>query len=442
MFSHHINASDRISKDEFIWNVFRALVIGYTLRILLQIFITGIGVSRTIPLFDIMPAQALLELLAFGAFGFCILLAFSKLNRASWLFLMAIHALYWILDYSSLGAFSGHHILLVLIFSYVAENRNHKERQLMATLFLSSIFFAAVFFKINPSYLRGQEFLPNGNFFFWLYRFEIFHHVNVKNLLSKYLPLLSIIVEVAIATLLLVRSRLAAHICIVFVLIASILNPNVFLIYFTFIPFVMLIDPDFINPLYTRDIKSTLQNPFFWAVLLMILFRRKIEITYPWIEVIACFVLLGIHIKQILKIGFNNEKRLGLNPIAQPQITLIMPTIVSITVILKVMGAPAPMGYSMFSGWKWNSPVYKIEITDNQLCSRLSPFLNKSITTDSWLRKKYDRSKPYCLAGFPTLSGIQLIKRKICDFNYAARWKYLPKNKKIWIEEDCLSFVN
>ncbi len=340
----------------------------------------------------------------------------------------------WLAHYSGTGAFVPQLVLNCLLIAIIIHSQeDHLQIRKLAILFSSTVFILAALQKMNSNYFSGIEFQSRSGFAvyylqylgelpFWLRRFL--------------LPAGSVIIEMAIGIGLLVRPKLFAHLCVLFVIALMFLHPALSLPYLTFAGTCCLIDSEFALFLKRLAGKIPIESPFFWLVFAIILdhvsqVEAQLQIRFPLIcfaIAIALFLVHGFYIlKSYRTAEWLNENLpslggdLFIHSKAARLATLLIALMWSLPIFFS-LGAPAPIGFSMFSGQTLNLNPSKarniptLKIDDDQICENLNRRLVRTVVVDV----SFSIGQRGCRILAPTVSGLEYIREKICTNSPAA----------------------
>lgn len=420
------------TEQNFSWRIVKAIVLALGFLTSIKVFykakiISLIDIGLFAPIID---KALMLFVLALG-----ISLVFKPAKRSYYLILFFTNAACWVLHYSSSAAFQLHAGLLCL-YVFFLDSEGEKIRQHSASLFLSAVFFSAAIFKVNADYFTGIEFLPGGDFFYYVYRYFSFGPWLQKNNLIPFFPYLSIATEFFLAALMLIRPKIGIHFVILFILFLTFIHPPVIFVYLCFLPFVFLFDKSLSKKAERLQQSFLLLTPFFWFFCIIVIrpsYRIVNNKMYSWELVIIVITLLLFHVYCLLKTDWKASSDSVLKAIRTAPIIVIMPMLVFATVALRVQGAPSPLGYSMFSGHDYEERLYNIEIKQQDLCGSLKNIFDITLVGDA--RVKYHEAS--CIMSFPSQSGIDTIKKTLCYLQPELTWKYSRRGSTTWEYEDC-----
>lgn len=335
----------------------------------------------------------------------------------------------WSAIYSATGAFIPQLALNCLLMAIVLIPQNNKNSSRnLAVFFASTVFIIAGLQKINSSYLSGIEFESRAGFavFYLQYIGELPRWVS-----REILPIASIILELTIGIGLLVRPKLFSHIAVLFIIALMFMHPVLSLPYFTIAACCCLIDPNFPNFLQKLSGRVPLDSPYIWLLLgLIFQSARKIEmhlaLKLPALSLILAIAMLVIHILYLRESrsirGWLNETsalqmRLTAKREKSAQLGTLLLSLMWMLPIFYHFGAPAPVGFSMFSGQttRFNQSralsMPSLKIFDSRVCEVLNRRLVRTVVVDvSFLQTKHG-----CLLIAPTDSGLRYIKERICE---------------------------
>lgn len=336
--------------------------------------------------------------------------------------------LVFLASYSSMAAFIPQLALNCLLMAIVVRSSpTEQQNRQIAILFTSTIFIVAALQKMNSTYLSGVEFESRAGFAvyylnyleplpFWLTR--------------TVLPIGSIATEMALGVGLLFRPKLFANLTVLFVITLMFVHPALSLPYLTFAATCCLIDSQFSMFLKHLARKLPIQSPFFWLLVALIFhgatrLESKLQFGFPLISICIAIALLAIHMFYILKADLKNEWFKESLPF--PKGALFFQSKQNLSGILLVVlmcaspiffhfGAPAPIGFSMFSGQttKLNRGralrMPSLKIDDRQVCEILNRRLARTVVVDV----SFFQSDAGCRLIAPTRSGLRYIREKIC----------------------------
>lgn len=406
------------------WQVTKALV--FALGLLTSIR----GFNKSIPLFDLGLGMWPDWLLTVFVCLVCASLIFKPLTRSYFLILFFTNLAVWMLNYSATGAFQLH-AGISCFFVFIADNFSEEERKSSAALYLAAIFFAATAFKLNSNYLAGEEFI-SGNF---LYSFYHYFPQSRQWLSLNWLPQFSIVIEFALALMVLFRPKVGLQSALIFFLLLSVLHSRVFFVYLCFLPFAFLFQTQATEFLLKKSQSAILQSGFFWFALILTI-RRSFMIVhyphYPWDLFILIIGLLIIQFYSLVidkasdQMHYHKSKRIW-----------VMPVFIGALSTLQILGAPSPIGYNVFSGSVDKERLYVIQVADLNTCRKIPYLFDITLNADSSFRV----NKNYCEVTFPTLSGMQKIKKTLCSFDRNLNWTYKKRSSADWIDEGCHQYL-
>lgn len=335
----------------------------------------------------------------------------------------------WLSLYSATGAFVPQVVLNCLFMAVIrAPGLKETTTKMLAALFTSSIFLLAGLQKINALYLSGLEFQSPAGFI--AYYLHFFGPLPTW-LATEVLPPLSIVLELSIGIGLLYRPKIFAHLATLFILSLMYIHPPLALPYFTFAAAAVLIDPEFAANLQRRLGKIPLQSAFTWLVVLLVFqslrgIGGKSAVAFLWFPAAFATVFIGLQVSHILQmlrtdgsfketLPYKAQWRSLLQGPARFGTALI--AFMLLTPALHSIGAPSPLGFSMFSA---NTATLnpqrarqmpRLEIQDETTCRALQGKLIRLIVIDVTL----SITETGCAIAAPTVSGLQYTKEQLCE---------------------------
>lgn len=328
----------------------------------------------------------------------------------------------WMARYSGMGAFVPQAFYSLLFFSIVGatvtdELKDREQLKHAATAFLFLIFFASAIQKMNVSYMTGVEFTSVDGFFGPIHRF---FGTPPLWLTTKVLPILSVTCELGLAVGLLLRPRVFAHLCVFFLLVLSFMHTSALYAYLAILPLVVLIDSNSLKVIRSPRVRDALLgNEYFWYFVHVLLlgsmgWKNRDVLTYFGRHWIAAGVLIGIHV-WIFRRSFQTEGGAqatffrSWRPLYFKGLTGVL-VIVALSPVAAWLGAPAPIGYTMFSGREARFASYEIRLQGRDACLRLERNFVALSFTDVSISRTYDT----CRVSGPTESGAISVARSIC----------------------------
>ena len=353
---------------------------------------------------------------------FCSILLFG-FRRPLFLIGTAVTLVAWLSLYSILSAFPIM-ILFTCLFGYFALYAEAEERRQVAGLMLSLTFVLAAIQKMNPSYLQGYEFSKNGLFFQFLYTWGIeagFEaDLTQTDFFRSFLPIFSIVIELALGIMILIRPSVFAHVAMLFLLTLALVHPPVLYVYGVVFPLVIVLDKNWAQQLASSRLNAALISPFFWAIFIYLIHIKSrhlstIMIT-TWPLIVGLLVYHTVMIKNRLRSDSTDETLLH-----KPKLkaSLIPPALMILSFVAFHLGAPAPLGFSMFSAQDRSEKIHWIDIANTSFCRTAPSYFSFPGVGEARLTSS---SNGFCSVGFPTESGMRGIKKAICRTRPHLQW--------------------
>jgi hypothetical protein len=330
----------------------------------------------------------------------------------------------WLGSYSTMGAFVPHSFLSLLFFYAVTRSQNSsKQVQISAAILLGFLFIAAGLQKLNPTYLSGAEFSqPEG----FLGAIHYFFGSPPGWLSERVLPPISIFIELALGFGLLWRAQIFAHLAILFVLSLALVHSSVLYVYLALLPLLLLIDPSILDRIKNARTRDLIANKYFWFFIHVLLlsangWRGRTLETYfvrHWVIAIA---LIGIHFWLIVS-SVRSAAKADTVSILQwkPGVEKWLTTVLAFVLLLplaSLLGAPTPIGFSMFSGKAGQRSHHQVQVSGPLACGLLErDFIALAVSDSKFVRSEFD-----CVISGPTFSGAQYVIRRICDSRQLAK---------------------
>ncbi len=357
--------------------------------------------------------------------------------------------LIWAAKYSGMGAFIPIAAYNLAFFATVASYfkgespsdiaKDQKNIGKAAAMSLAIIFIGAALQKINSNYLAGFEFFSRFGFLGPLIQYA---DVNLGPQAGRFLAWSSIAVELGIGFGALWWPRLAAHFAVIFCLVLTLVHPAVLFVYFTFCPFLLLIDSNVVARIKGERFRSLLSNEFLWITVLLLgvvsfdwmktgpsaFFIR------PWIVTVALLSVHGWLLKQA--VGETRGSDWVFTDWRPKAATAVLLLVLAATPVAAWLGAPAPVGFTMFSGRGKEMAPYQIRLKDMALCGQVSANVRMYSSTDgrfSW------NSESFCSITGPTKSGMDFVLKQLCT-GYEIPYGGLETRttrEGAWVEYDC-----
>lgn len=415
----------------FHWRIVRALIFALGIRF-------AMPTNHAIPLFDFGSRITAHALLTLATMLFMVWLVFTHFRKSNYIVLFLIQIGFWILNYSAIGPFYPH-ICLLTIFGYFAETRSDLDRRQIGVFFVSAMYLAAGLFKINSSFLAGYEFLPGGDFFFFLHQNPKLSEFVMQSGVAQILPYISIFTELAISVGILFYTKITIHLSLLFVLVLVPFHPAVIHVYFCMLPFLVIIDTQLCSAVKGHPVATVFTSVFFWYPLILI--TQQIAATdYVLAINILVFGLLIAHTAWIVffLVREGRSKRISAFVGFQP-IWISMAAIIAVTAVLRASGTiNAPLGYSMFAAIVDRGPVHRIRLRSRAECRKSGNLFYFNLTSAA----KFDRfgaiDPNFCFLSFPSAHGMDDIKDEICRVIPDSTWGYQAKGQSNWIEQSCV----
>ncbi len=338
------------------------------------------------------------------------------------LFAAATVGLMWLACYSTMGAFvpqAFYGLIFYAAIGAVARGSVEDQRQirLSSIVFFAIIFIAAGFQKLNPTYFGGSEFYaPNGFF-------GPIHHFFGRPpdwLAVKVLPPVSIAMEFGIGFGLLWRPRLFAHLAVFFILGLALLHTSVLFVYLAIVPLVVFADPSILRMIKDIRVRALLANPYFWFFTHVIFmgsigWKGRTFFSYFIRHWVVAILLLGLH-AWLFRRSFRDSEFFEVNrwrqwkPLRLKWVSTVL-LLVALTPLAAWLGAPAPIGFTMFAGRARQFADHQIKVRSPAACNRLE----RQFSTLEFADAKFRREGETCIVAGPTKSGAEHVLRRLCE---------------------------
>lgn len=403
-----------------------------------------LGLSLTVVTRDIpMPTFALINeanwlrgtgIISGERLLFFVLLVAFGIHRSLFLVGALITLLTWIMMYSMVGAFLVT-VITIALFGYFVLHRPLDERKSASAIMISLTFLVAAIQKMNPSYLSGEEFSRLGSFFGFLDYWNLSPYSWSETLVVKALPIVSILVELAIGIGVLLRPAVFSHLALLFTILLSFIHPSVLYVYAIIFPFAIHLDDKWSSDLSKSRMAAALQQPLTWAVFATFSSVRLITIGGAVFSIWPLSVILVVyHSRYLLK---------SLRHLAKDRVPwsfknmgtgFVPPAFIVICGLAFQLGAPAPIGYSMFSGRKFRGGSHELRIDDKQACTTVQSRIMFSAVVDAGFGFHNENS---CWIRFPTESGLRGVKSWLCGMSTDFVWTLIPRGRAEGFIEGC-----
>lgn len=339
----------------------------------------------------------------------------------------------WVVLYSFVGAFI-FPLITSCAFFYFAFRQSRAELKAGAALMLALPFLLSVIHKMHPGYLRGTEFSNGGSFFMFLYSWGFSPTVLTQNI-SEALAAISLVVELGLFVGLLYRTTLFAHLALLFALTLAIAHPPVLFVYGFFFPFALLVDDDWANDLGKGISASALSHSFFWCAAAVFFAIKATDFSMTAVKVwpVAAF-LIFYHLRRLGKLRKATTPYPRYLDLLRSPRSLIAPILVVVTFMASALGAPAPLGFSMFSSRDSGKNRHVLYVPDRDTCRQILKQWMFSAVVDAGAHANADGT---CTLTFPTLSGLQGMKDRLCSMNPQSVWSTREKGADFSTPEIC-----
>lgn len=361
--------------------------------------------------------------------GLVALLVFRGVTPGTLLLGACSVALIWLASYSAMGAFIPQTFFNLLYFAAIAisigrKKDDEEQLRIASSLYLAIIFCVAGAQKINSSYLAGEEFLDPFGF---MGPFIYFGGTLPVWLSTQTLPWLSIVIEVGIGLGLLCRPRFFAHLAVFFVLILSLQHPAVLFVYYTVAPLLLLIDPRILSNASSPRVRQIITNEYFWLVLVIFWaastdWGGKSSFVFflrPWsISIALLFIHAFLFRKSLRDVGVDGPIHVLHANVRHLKWVWLVLLLMVLSPVARWFGAPAPIGFTMFSARAGEKDRHQINIEGKLTCARLQAAVLINRFSDAafiW------EGGEICRITGPTLSGADFVLKKLCR----SKW-YVP----------------
>lgn len=388
-----------------------------------KLLISGFVLLRTftylfqrdgLPLFNFL-ADDLFQILRQALAVLIFTLWFREPNsRLLYLVSMANIAFQFCMSYSNVGAFSMAPFFLFL-FAYTVYVRKLKRPEFEASFLLCFIFLSAAIQKMNSNYLSGVEFLPQGTFRSYVEYWapDLAGVISVEG--ARALAALSIFIEICLALGALVLPGLSAVLSLCFVLLLSLFHPPVFYVFIFILPISLAMWPKLVAGLPELQVNHVRIGAIATSILLAIVAAESTSLTrFPYLSVGASALLLVFIVGAIFVRSRHYDllRVRSLRAIGTPSIALTL--VFVFTLIGSKFFLPSPLGFSMFSGNRFQIRGYSLRLNGSSLCSEINRKWRFSLATDADIKFTDGIG---CELRFPTCSGIKLLREKVCEID-------------------------
>jgi hypothetical protein len=338
--------------------------------------------------------------------------------------------LFWVAKYSGTGAFVPTAAFNLLLFASLITPRrddivsgrvgDSENSAKAASLTLAIIFFGAALQKLNASYLAGNEFVDQFGFLGPVIEYS---GQSPDLMWAKLFAWGSVALEFGIAVGALFWPRLAAHSAVIFCLVLSLLHPPVLFVYLTLCPLLLLIDKDVLNVLRDQRYRSLISSEFLWMAILLFgvtafdWTKMSPSVFYLRSGTMA-LILLSFHVWKFWT-SIRELKHFELVVVGwKPKFsTLALLAVFAATPVAAWLGAPAPIGFTMFSGRGYRGPdsgtaSHQVRINDPATCGQLAGKLLMFSSTDG---RFYSENNSSCVIAGPTASGLSFVLNRLCE---------------------------
>lgn len=369
--------------------VYRALILALALRITISLNSTGV----IVPLFQNGLIDVFRAFLPVSALMISLVYARRGEHPLMFIYMAILGICTWVFNYSAATAFFPH-VILLCFFALVSFGLDEKRLKFASALFFSLTFIASAVFKLNGSFLGGSEFSDRSDFLIFLR-----NTVDVTGLrpYSSMLAWLTIAGELFLGIFIWIRPLLTIHCSLLLFIILSFVHPPVIFVYFCYLTFYFV---------FSRKEETIFKNPFFWLVLIVLssmIFGLEINVT----TVSLSLLLLVFQVWLMVKSDRTDEK-----PEWTTSWKAFAPgVLIVLTCIMRVLGAPSPLGYSMFSS-TISKPELILQTSQFEVCSYLGRNLRRTIVSD--VRFIWYPGSPQCSVLLPTQDSASYLKHHLC----------------------------
>jgi len=407
------------------FKVYEAIVFGIVLAFALQ----WNNPADAIPLFDFYPEFISGKLVASLMTLIWLLVLFQKKYFKSMIgLIIGAFLLVTIFRYSSNFAFR-YFTLYIVAFIYVFNHQDKRARAVGSSLILAALFLFSAFHKLNNDYLSGIEFQRGGSFIGFLDLW--FPGASPVKLgpMMKYLPPVSIAMELVIAFGLMLKPKLFVHVAGFFLLSLCILNPPVLSVYFMLLPLFISVSSGYENLLEKMPFSHFLKTPYFWAFYIYISTAKLSDLSLIVITNYVLVLLFALAHAKIL-LSYKKEKTIlleyGKADFKNTRVWIV-PVLMSLTFVGSLSFLPGPFGFKMFSGRRFETSYLTLIVNQRAACDYSSKRWQYSPVADvSWMRINGDS----CQILLPTEGAVNYVARHICtkydlsEFSLAASYNY------------------
>lgn len=365
-----------------------------------------------------------------------------KGSTAGVLLVGAVSVLFlWVAKYSGTGAFVPMAAFNLLFFASLLAHRQKEELSKQgagfentgkaAAILLAIIFTGAAFQKLNASYLAGNEFINQVGFLGPVIEYT---GQSPTPVLAKFLAWSSLAIEFGIGVGALLWPRLAAHSAVIFCLVLSLVHPPVLFVYLILCPLLLLIDPEVLKGIPNGRYRNLVSNEFLWTTILLFGVTA-----FDWKNTTALVFFLRSGAIGLILLLFHawrmwataseiNRYNLVFKGWRPTILTSLLLLALAATPIAAWLGAPAPIGFTMFSGRRSPSlekglTSHQVRIRDQAACEKVAA---KIVTFSSTDGRFYFEKDSSCVISSPTESGLNFVLNRLCG-------EYLVSQSKLEI---------
>ncbi len=360
----------------------------------------------------------------------------SRVRDDRYLYLLSILNLIFqfTLSYSTVGAFS---IAPIFLFAYAYDltSRSGVRADRQAAWLLAGIFLAAAVHKLNSSYLEGVEFQSGGSFVSYLEYWVPSAMGLISPAIAGTLAKASVVLELVTAIGLLVRPSIFGVVALYFVLILAIIHPPVLFVYFFLLPLVMALLPQLNSLLPETRPWIRYVGPVMTALLLAGIAADSTSLGRPpYVSIGITIVLLIAQTWALLRIGGRHQQSRPLRFFVPPWSKALAHLLLAISFFGSFYFFPSPIGFSMFSGSRFRTGVFVLEVAGEKACQSAKRLWRFSLASDSDVKFIDDLR---CEIRFPTCSGTKLIQEKLCRLDPDVVIRLAPSSECSLEETKC-----
>lgn len=398
---------------------------GLAFALVLRRYFYDSGIRIPLWTFWPIPIESWIMTIAFIVFA----LGIVVLKSSKYLNLIAAVSLFvvWSISYSNMGAFSLPLVYLNL-FAFAAAGESIENQKSLAFEFLGLVFLISAMQKLNANYLSGIEFSAVGDFSIFLRIWGFYSEASVNPLKVEWIRVAvafgSVGVEAFIGIGLILRSVKAAHLVMIFVALLSLLHPPVLFVGLFFFALVCLVDPEFFIGLKEWRGFKVFFGAATWVVIAFVFNHWLMKSLAEASGIIGAIGMLSLHLRRIRQLGAKGKCSFQIKgnfKFARNWRSGLVPFLLLISGLWGRLGAPSPIGFTMFSGQRFGhiERSYKIEMFGTEVCQVFSMKMKRTVISDVFVKDLNGSCQLY----IPTIAGVNYALYLACRKTNEATWR-------------------